>query len=484
MGQITSPSPQALILTALDRLVAANAGGGMSPGAAHVIALGEDAGLNMGSVSGVIALGEDAGRNLPATANNTIFIGQNSGTAVQPPGVIVMGAGTLNGGLSTAGESDDTMAIGNRIATNLVTVNSGTDPTNPTSPLMIGSDIARSYTATNIQNFLAIGRNILPVHSSTSNGVGPQNSIMLGSEIKTARNTSTGSDGNQILIGHGIYRAMTLGIGGNHIAIGNNILSTSNGGGFSGVGVILIGSNMLASASNATTYSDAIAIGHSITFTSPNNTTAGITRSVYIGSGQEANSQTQSVQIGYGNTSPGTNVTRSQNNVIIGYSNNMRLGVWSNSVLIGDSNTEAGIGNGTMIYGDIFALSRANNSVLTARFSDGNIVLGRGANYAMGPLGGSTNCVYLRNGTGSGTLPTGGGYFYVTGGNLHWVSSGGYDCTLTPAAGQLAATVTGAPYANGAGVAAATLTNAPAAGDPTKWIPIDDNGTTRYIPAW
>lgn len=39
-------------------------------------------------------------------------------------------------------------------------------------------------------------------------------------------------------------------------------------------------------------------------------------------------------------------------------------------------------------------------------------------------------------------------------------------------------------YNNGAGAGAGTLTNAPAAGDPTKWIPIDDNGTTRYIPAW
>jgi hypothetical protein len=37
---------------------------------------------------------------------------------------------------------------------------------------------------------------------------------------------------------------------------------------------------------------------------------------------------------------------------------------------------------------------------------------------------------------------------------------------------------------NGAGAGAGTLTNAPAAGDPTKWIPIDDNGTTRYVPAW
>lgn len=42
----------------------------------------------------------------------------------------------------------------------------------------------------------------------------------------------------------------------------------------------------------------------------------------------------------------------------------------------------------------------------------------------------------------------------------------------------------GTAYANGAAAAAGTLNNAPAAGNPTKWIPIDDNGTTRFIPAW
>lgn len=39
-------------------------------------------------------------------------------------------------------------------------------------------------------------------------------------------------------------------------------------------------------------------------------------------------------------------------------------------------------------------------------------------------------------------------------------------------------------WTNGAAAAAGTLSNAPAAGNPTKWIPIDDNGTTRFIPAW
>lgn len=41
-----------------------------------------------------------------------------------------------------------------------------------------------------------------------------------------------------------------------------------------------------------------------------------------------------------------------------------------------------------------------------------------------------------------------------------------------------------ASLTNGAGVATGTLTTAPSAGNPTKWIGINDNGTTRYVPAW
>jgi hypothetical protein len=43
---------------------------------------------------------------------------------------------------------------------------------------------------------------------------------------------------------------------------------------------------------------------------------------------------------------------------------------------------------------------------------------------------------------------------------------------------------TSAALANGAAAQSATLTNAPVAGNPTKWIAISDNGTTRYIPTW
>ena len=37
---------------------------------------------------------------------------------------------------------------------------------------------------------------------------------------------------------------------------------------------------------------------------------------------------------------------------------------------------------------------------------------------------------------------------------------------------------------NGAAAAAGTISNAPVAGNPTKWVAINDNGITRYIPAW
>lgn len=43
---------------------------------------------------------------------------------------------------------------------------------------------------------------------------------------------------------------------------------------------------------------------------------------------------------------------------------------------------------------------------------------------------------------------------------------------------------TSAALTTGAGVGAGTITNAPAAGNPTKWIKINDNGTIRAFPAW
>jgi len=75
---------------------------------------------------------------------------------------------------------------------------------------------------------------------------------------------------------------------------------------------------------------------------------------------------------------------------------------------------------------------------------------------------------------------------------VSYVSDGGFavGTTSDPGAGMIytnAATFmtrTKTSWTNGAAAAGGTLLNAPAAGNPTKWIPVDDNGTTRYIPAW
>jgi len=55
---------------------------------------------------------------------------------------------------------------------------------------------------------------------------------------------------------------------------------------------------------------------------------------------------------------------------------------------------------------------------------------------------------------------------------------------LTIPGGSTPVLTTSSDITSGAASGAGTLTNAPASGNPTTWIPIKDNGTTRYIPAW
>ena len=93
----------------------------------------------------------------------------------------------------------------------------------------------------------------------------------------------------------------------------------------------------------------------------------------------------------------------------------------------------------------------------------------------------------------SATVPTNGMYLEAANNPAFAANSTKifeYDSTGIQIAGTVTTTggatfhTTSTALTNGAGAGAGTLTNAPAAGDPTKWIGINDNGTTRYIPAW
>lgn len=66
----------------------------------------------------------------------------------------------------------------------------------------------------------------------------------------------------------------------------------------------------------------------------------------------------------------------------------------------------------------------------------------------------------------------------------HWANIHTFSGTLILPGGTVPILTTSALLANGAAAAAGTLLNAPVAGNPTKWIAIDDGGVTRQVPVW
>lgn len=76
------------------------------------------------------------------------------------------------------------------------------------------------------------------------------------------------------------------------------------------------------------------------------------------------------------------------------------------------------------------------------------------------------------------------GFNWVTPGTIGSTTpnTGRFTSVTVPGGAQFITTNTA--LTDGAGASAGTITNAPAAGNPTKWIGINDNGTIRKIPAW
>ncbi len=153
--------------------------------------------------------------------------------------------------------------------------------------------------------------------------------------------------------------------------------------------------------------------------------------------------------------------------------------------------------SGTSTFNGVVALNNTSTVANTMSFNDGTMAL----------KGATSGSLILEAATVAGSnilkLPAGTTDFSATGGTGQVVkqSSAGGAFTVgtitAPEISGLAPTFTSvtvstgtnlitstAAFTNGAAANTGTLTNAPAVGNPTKWIPINDNGTTRYIPAW
>jgi hypothetical protein len=64
------------------------------------------------------------------------------------------------------------------------------------------------------------------------------------------------------------------------------------------------------------------------------------------------------------------------------------------------------------------------------------------------------------------------------------LNSSGLAVTGTVSVGSGTIITSTVSLTDGHGASAGTITNAPSVGNPTTWIGINDNGTTRYVPAW
>lgn len=165
-----------------------------------------------------------------------------------------------------------------------------------------------------------------------------------------------------------------------------------------------------------------------------------------------------------------TNLTTTGNN-ILGNAVGDTLNVSANSIVVDAS--------GNTIFG---ATSIANIG------SGSDNVAINGTGFGLGVNGSVTTQMNFR---ASGfaefvNRSAGGMKFYINSGSLGLTidTSGNGTFAGGITTGSTTLQTTSVALSNGSGASVGTLNNAPAAGNPTKWISINDNGTVRKIPAW
>ena len=163
----------------------------------------------------------------------------------------------------------------------------------------------------------------------------------------------------------------------------------------------------------------------------------------------------------------------------MGAQDNAALSSWQ--MLMGATADTFGISRsppGSGVLSTLFLIGPTGNATLTGGLTTGGSVAVPGASG------------YFFSGVGSLTMPVSGGLqindasatntVRMTAGASNLLTlNGGLKTTGATFALQTATTLT-----DNAAAQVATMTNGPTAGNPTKWIAINDNGVTRYIPCW
>lgn len=395
MGQVTQPASGQIIVQPTDREGGPGAGSGASGN--RCIFLGSTAGQNS-TVSDVLAIGNAALAAGMADANSgtgVVAIGSQALKALTGPGVAAVprpttalgySAGSLVTGLSAAviigdfAYSGPTGNAAGNAANKLVCIGSGAMQNtfgNSGTNSTVGSDC------------VVIGaRAFQPLAQQTAGAYAQcQQNVIIGSESFYQVGGSQNILTNNVAIGYRTYFG-SYGTGNvtNNVAIG---ASVGSGAGLS-IQNVLVGSGVLA---NSASCQDNVFVGYNVA----NNDTPG-NNNVAIGSGVRCPSG-----------SPNTR----QGNIIIGAGANTGVTQYTDTLLI---ETNIAGTKRTLVFGDLNA---------------GNMIIGNSTDATNRDMKG-TNTLKLLNGTANGAA-TGGGYFYVNAGALHWVGSAGTDTTIAPA---------------------------------------------------
>ena len=435
MGQLTNPSAPGITVLPIDRQTGPKAGPGNVGNL--TLFLGANAGQN-NTQPNVIALGNGAAAAglVGANLGGSIILGVNAAAALKNDSLNVPGPNVIIGqsALATSIDAGTNVVIGDH---------AGATFTSPDAQLssiygnvLIGAQVMNAVQGVAVESVILgylAGQQTVPPFGATF-GSSKQN-VTIGAFA----NSQTDQSGTSGLVVIG-YQA------------GQNLRNSSTS-------VVAIGAT---TAKDATTDTNSVYVGGGIL-----NPSGGATSFNTVIGDSARYSGKYNVTIGYlAYTNISQNQAGSVGNIVIG----------------------AGAGNALPLSAqNIFSLATdingAQNYLLYGEIAKGNLYVGNsGANLDIGGLGVTNGLKIFNGGRGAGN-PVGGGFLYSNAGALHWVDTGGNDNLLSlNSTGQLAAS--SVAYTNNVGAQLATIANGPTAGNPTKWIPINDNGTIRNVPAW
>lgn len=254
-------------------------------------------------------------------------------------------------------------------------------------------------------------------------------------------------------IGHGSSSNLATGISNTGVGAGSlaaNVTGSRNTG---------VGANALNGPAGS---NDNTAIGEA----SANMAGAAYAQNVMVGGLCFSNilGGDRNTSVGYGSSrgALAIGLAHGADNVVLGHEALRDLLMGSRNVLIGgDAHISTAVGNDNITIG--------YNSMFTAAVNNTGL-LGNAMTTALSNI--------FAVGRGDQNMIIGVTAPAVDDGNRLQVNGG---ISFSDAAAFLHAKVA---MTDGAAAALGTLTNAPAAGNPTKWIPFDDNGTIRFIPSW